>query len=115
MSKAVQGEQNMYFEMESKEETAYSGIYEDVAGESKTTSATKQMTSEKQEGSSCQSEAMFQRLLCVIAALVVVSFLIATATLIVVLFTISRHSSTTSTDCAAGLYGKLINIRRTLE
>ena len=115
MSKVVQGEENIYFEMESKEETAYSGIYEDVV-ESKTTSATKQMTSEKQKGSSCQSEAMFQRLLCVMAALVVVSFLIATATLIVVLFPmISRDTSTTSTDCAAGLHGKLINITRTLD
>ena len=57
---------------------------------------------------------MIQRLMCVMAALVVVSFLIATATLILVLLPmISRNTSlTTSADCAAGSHGKLINITR---
>ena len=113
MSKAVTGTENIYFEMESTEEpTAYEGVNEGVVGESKTTSATKQMTS----GSSSQSEAMVQRLLHIMAALVVVSFLIATATLILVLLPmISRNTLTTSADCATGLHGKPINITRTLK
>ena len=115
MSKVVTGTENIYFEMESKEPTAYQGVNEGVVGESKITSTTKQMTSEKQKGSSSQSNEMNQRLMCILAALVVVSFLIATATLILVLLpVISRNTSTTSADCAAGLHGKRINIKREL-
>ena len=112
------GAENIYFEMESKEQTASSGAsFEDAFGLSKTTSAANQMTSEKHKCSSSQSEAMIQRLLCIMAALVAVSFLIATATLILVLLPmISRSTSTTSTDCAAELHGKLIHDHtRTLQ
>ena len=114
MSKAVTGTENIYFEMESKEATTYSGVYEDVVGESKTTSTlASQMTS---EGSSNQSEATTQRLLHIMVALVVVSFLIATATLILVLLPmISRNipSASTATNCTAGLQGKVINTMTT--
>ena len=102
MDKTVAGEENIYFEMESKE-ASDTGIYDDVAGGS-SDSPIKQTTIEKQgaenatqhstePGSFYQSDAvMVQRLLYAIIALVAISFLTAAATLVLALTIMSQSA-----------------------
>ena len=111
MNKTVSGEENFYFEMESK--ASNNGeAYDVVVGES-ISPATKQTTFEKQGTENNKQASMqpahpctqsdgvvVQRLLCIITAVVVVSFLTAAATLVLALMMmISRNTSTASTDC----------------
>ena len=119
MSKTAAGEENIYFEMESKQ-AADAGIYEDVVGES-AVPGTKQTTFEKQGNEknkrvstepvhSYQPDGMtVHRLLYIIAAVVAVSVLASVATLILALTMImSRNTLAACTDCATS-QGKMIS------
>ena len=118
MNKTEIGEENLYYEMESKQAND-AGIYDDVASES-TAPATKQTIWRKQRNEkkrpastepahSCQTNQILidQRLLCIITVVVAVSFLTAAATFILALTMMtSRNSSTAASDCAT-VQGKL--------
>ena len=122
MSKAEAGQENIYFEMESKQ-AADAGIYEDVVVES-AVPGTKQTTFEKQGDRknrrvsagpvhSYQPDGMtVHRLLYIVAAVVAVSFLVAVTTLILALTMImSRNTRAAYSDCAAS-QGKLISFEQ---
>ena len=112
MNKTEIGQENLYYEMESKKANDV-GIYDDVVRES-TAPATKQTIWGKQRNEkkrpastgpahSCQANQILidQRLLCIITAVVAVSFLTAAATFILALtMLISPNSSTAASDCA---------------
>ena len=111
MDKTVVGQENIYFEMESKKATD-AGIYDEVACES-VASATKQTGTEKKRQAtaepvhSCKLDAVIaQRVLYVIAVAVAVSFLTSAATLILAL-TMMTSRNTAATDCGAAVQGKL--------
>ena len=123
MSKAVAGEENVYFEMESKQATG-AGLYHDLVGGCEIP-GTKQASPEKhvaqkseqistERANSSPSEAvMLKRLLYIIVAVVAVCFLISTATLILALTMMisARDTPITSTDCSgAAVQSKLIKI-----
>ena len=111
MNKTVSGEENLYFEMESK--APNNGEAYDVVVRESISPETKETTFEKQGVENNKQESMqpahpctqsdgvvVQRLLCIITAVVVVSFLTATATLVLALMMmISRNAPTASTDC----------------
>jgi len=111
MDKTVAGEENIYFEMESKE-ASDTGIYDDVAGGS-SDSPIDQTAIEKQgaenatqhstePGSFYQSDAvMVQRLLYAIIALVTISFLTAAATLVLALTIMSQSAPPQCKDATA--------------
>ena len=121
MNKTGIGEENLYYEMESKQAND-AGIYDDVVSKS-TVPATKQTILGKQRNEkkrpastepahSCQTNQILidQRLLCIITAVVAVFlFLTAAATFFLALTMImSRNSSTAASDCAT-VQGKLIH------
>ena len=105
MSKAVAGEESVYFEMESKPATG-AGLYDDLVGGCEIP-GTKQANIEKHvaekseqistgpANSNSPSEAvMLKRLLCIVVSVVAVCFLISAATLILALtMTISARST----------------------
>ena len=111
MNKTVSGKENLYFEMESKAPNN-GQAYDVVVGES-ISPATKQKTFEKQGTENNKQASMqpahpctqpdgvvFQRLLCIVTAVVVVSFLTAAATLVLALMLMmSRNTPTALTDC----------------
>lgn len=116
ITKAVTGEENIYFETESKEASAYTGVYDDVIPASESTASARQRTVDKQaanrakgknrqttakpphSSSEMDTEMILQRMLYMMAALIVVSFLIAAATLILGLTIMLNKNSTAPTD-----------------
>ena len=113
MDKTVSGEENLYFEMESK--APNNGEAYDIAVVESISHgpATKQTTFEKQGTESNKQASMrpahsfsqsdgvvVQRLFCIITAVVVVSFVTAAATLFLALMMMtSRNTPSTSTGC----------------
>ena len=114
MDRPVSGRDNFYFEMESVKKEAKAGVYDDVVCEI----STKPKSSEnfpqgregRQTGDSIQAinafhshTAVVRRLLCISAALFIVVFLTAAATLVLALFmTMSRTNDMTAPSCNHG-------------
>ena len=110
MNETVPEEGNIYFEMESN--TSETGIYDEVPREI-INPTVKQRAFEKllkkrhlsTESIECRSQSdmmIVQRMMCIMIALVVVSFLTAAATLAIALtMMLSRNTSTASTERAA--------------
>ena len=111
MNKTVSGVENLYFEMESKApNNGQAGevvIGENISPATKQTTFEKRGTEHNKQASMqpahprTQSDGVVvQRLLCIITAVVVVSFLTAVATLVLALMLMmSRNNPTASTDC----------------
>ena len=109
MNETVPEQGNIYFEMESTSET---GIYDEVPGEI-INPTVKQRAFAKllkkrhysTESVECRSQSdmmIVQRMMCIMTALLVVSFLTAAATLAIALtMMLSRNTSTASQEQAA--------------
>ena len=116
MNKTVVGQENLYLELEPRQATG-AGTYEGVPGDKEAPATTTAKPSERQAAAtklreptepafSCDSDAVIlRRLLCIITALVVLSFLTAAATLILAITMMTFRNS--QTDCAS-VQGKLI-------
>ena len=121
MSKAVAGEENVYFEMESKKATG-AGLYDDLVGgceipgtkqtspEKHVAEKSEQISTEPANSNSQPVTVMLKRLLCIVVAVVAVSFLISAAALIfaITMMISGRSTPITSKDCGAALQGKVI-------
>ena len=110
------GEDNLYFEMDSKTDTGTDDVYDDIVGRS-TTPVTTQSSSERgiyeTENNQALSQveiavhanmAKVQRMLFILTFLVVVTFMISVATLVLVvdvIMTTPKNASTATQDCTA--------------
>ena len=122
MSKAVVGEENVCFEMESRQGTGAERFGDLVGGsEIPGTKQTSRNVAEKNTqistepaNSNSQSEAVIlKRLLYIVVAVVAVSFLVSAAALILALTMMmsARSTPASSTDCGcAAMQGKVIKI-----
>ena len=108
MNKTETGEQNLYFEMESKKESE-ARVYDEPADRNKTP-ATQGMSFEKYtqgtekkiQPSTEPETVMFRRLLFITVAVVTIAFLTAAGTLVIaVTIMISRNDLTASKDSTA--------------
>ena len=105
------GEDNLYFEMDSKTDTGADDVYDDIVGRS-TTPVTTQTSPERGTYGTKNNQvlavhanmAKVQRMLFILTFLVVVTFMICVATLVLVVhvtMTTSKNASTASQDCTA--------------
>ena len=116
MNKTVAGEENLYLELESRQATG-AGIYKGIPGDGEDPAITTEKTSERQGAAtklreptepalSGNSDAVIvRRLLCIMTAVVVLSFLTAATTLTLAITMMTFRNS--PTDCAS-VQGELI-------